>query len=69
MTPKAARVMTGFLALSDAEKQEVVDEINRYVREKPDAIKSIGSIEFEKRARARVLVGPVATGGCPCCGK
>ncbi len=65
VTPNAKRVLQGFFNLSQAEQDEVIQEVIKYQRatatQKPQ-------ISEEYRAKGRVHLGPTQT-TCVCCGK
>jgi hypothetical protein len=67
MTSKAILVLHGFFQLSSTEKQEFIEELNRYQRESDQgARKSIehkNDVDFN-----RVVSGPVGV-ACGCCGR
>lgn len=67
VTPNAAKVLTGFSRLSYEERKEVIDAINDYQKD-TDAQRR-KSVVDSFRTKAGVPIGPIATGGCPCCGK
>ena len=68
MTKHAEQVLAGFAALSDADKREVADEIEHFMRSDPSSRKSIG-FDYEKRGHGRILAGSVAAPSCLCCGR
>jgi acyl-coenzyme A synthetase/AMP-(fatty) acid ligase len=66
MDRKVAVVMKGFTALNSAERDEFVEELNKYRSGKTqDAIlrKSL-----DEATRTTMNFGPIP-GGCPCCGR
>lgn len=70
MSPKVAKVLKGFYALSGAEKTELIVEIDKYQQGDvivQEALKSDFS-ESIRKSQASVNFGP-APGGCPCCGR
>jgi len=58
-------VTAGFMKLTESEQQEVINEINNYLKQSLTMKKSL-SESFEKRA---AVLGPKNPGGCPCCGR
>ncbi len=67
MTKHGELVVAGFTELSDADRKEVIEEITRFMKQDGTSQKSLGEW-FEKRARGRILAGPVSPANCPCCG-
>ena len=67
MTKHGDLVVTGFLELSEADRKEVIEVINRYLNQDESAHASF-SEWYEKKARGRILAGPVSPSKCPCCG-
>jgi hypothetical protein len=63
MTENTRRVLKGFIELSDDEKQEFVDELQKW-----------SDLDFSERRRYQksiqesVDLGPLSS-ACPCCGK
>ena len=66
MSKAADQVWAGFMKLNTAEQQEVINAINAY--QKAEHTERIKLNEDLKR-RAGIAVGPIASGGCPCCGR
>lgn len=70
MSPKVAKVLKGFYALSDAERTEFIAVIDKYQQGDVIAQETL-KIDFSesiKKSQASVNFGP-APGGCPCCGR
>jgi hypothetical protein len=63
MTDNTRRVLNGFIELSDDEKQEFVDELQKW----SDLDFSERS-RYQERVQKSVDLGPLS-GACPCCGK
>jgi len=60
------RVVAGYIRLSSDDQNTVITEINNY--NKQDIAKKRDlKISFEKRAG--ISLGPLDSGGCPCCGR
>ena len=70
MSPKVAKVLKGFHALSDAERSELITEINKYQQATTSIREALRSdiSEQVRKSQASVNFGP-APGGCPCCGR
>ena len=70
MSPKVSKELKGFYALSDAEKTELITEINKYQQGDTTRRIALESAlnESVRKSQASVNFGP-APGGCPCCGR
>ena len=67
MTDKTVLVLHGYFQLSAPERQEFVEELNKYLTERETNTKK--SIEFNNdRAATRITSGPISS-GCACCGR
>lgn len=66
MNIKTGKVMAGFLRLSPSERNEFIEEVNKYLRAEVDERELITE-GIEKLAG--VVLGPTTSGVCPCCGK
>ncbi|MGH7869942.1 MAG: hypothetical protein ACREP9_20485 [Candidatus Dormibacteraceae bacterium] len=66
MDRKTAAVVRGFTKLNDAQRQEVVQEINSYLKGSYQTKSLIGS--GAERRVFEVSMGPLGD-GCPCCGR
>ena len=66
MNRRTARVVVGFLELTDDERREALDEIRNDMDILRKRTKSIRELEID--VQGKVLLGPVAT-VCPCCGR
>lgn len=62
MNKKTTQVFIGFLNLTDQEKNELIDQINRYQEGNSIVRKSL-------KETFRLELGPVSSSNCPCCGK
>lgn len=67
MSKQADRVVAGFMRLTSADQQTVINAINEYVRENTPQRKRILKEGYE--IKAGIVLGPLDQGGCPCCGK
>jgi F0F1-type ATP synthase delta subunit len=65
MNKKVEVVVRGFLALTDAERSELITQINKYLNGTSEVKQSIRKSISESLT---VNFGP-APGGCPCCGR
>ena len=65
MTDDAKKVLAGFARLSSSDQQQVIDEINRFLKAPSYRQKEL-SEQFSRSAG--VIMGPVGS-GCPCCGR
>lgn len=66
MTKNAERVVAGFARLTNPERADVVKDLNRIIEAGEDTKRELCE-NFSKRAG--VDIGPLGSGGCPCCGK
>lgn len=67
MTDRAILVLHGLFQLTDSERNEVIQEVNKYEREPNPTIKK--SIERKNDVDFnRVVSGPVGV-SCSCCGR
>lgn len=67
MTPRAARVLNGWLALPEIERREVEAEIRKY-REAGNNELLKANILKSLQEGTRISLGPVNQ-GCICCGR
>ena len=63
MNEQIAKVLRGFIKLSENEKREFVEEFNRYRN-----ASSLDKPNIEKRIEERASIGPKNT-ICTCCGR
>jgi hypothetical protein len=68
MTSKVAKVLRGFVELTDAERSELIEEINKYQRGDRTLRETIKRNAGDAVKGSTVNFGPVP-GGCPCCGR
>lgn len=70
MSPKVMKVLRGFHELGDAERAELIAEINKYQQGNTVFRESLKRdlSEQVRKSQASVNFGP-APGGCPCCGR
>ena len=61
MSAKVERVFTGWLNLTDSEKEDLLKEISKFKQKKTDEQKII-------LKEASIVTGPIG-GSCPCCGR
>lgn len=67
MTDRAKLVLHGFFQLSLSERQDFIDELNRYQRERDQTAKK--SLERTNETDFnRIVSGPISS-GCACCGR
>lgn len=66
MTNNVTLVLNGFFKLSEAEKQEVLTEIDNYKRK--DYFEK-GQMNEDLNQRTRRIMGPISSGTCPSCGR
>jgi L-asparaginase II len=65
MNERVRLVLNGFIQLSAADKNALIDDLNGYVKANESLQKSIRE---DVAKGTRVTLGPVGT-GCPCCGR
>ena len=65
MSQPSDRVIAGFMRLKEDEQQEVIGEINNYIKQSYIKKRNLRE-SFEKTAG--IVLGPTG-GGCPCCGR
>lgn len=68
MTRNASLVFRGWLDLSQTEKNELVTEINNYIRSNPSQKSQIQSRALTETKLA-FDTGPTSSSSCPCCGR
>ena len=66
MDEKVARVLNGFIALSDAQKEQLIGALNEF-RRGNDLVKR-QLRESVTASVTKMQTGPHG-GGCPCCGR
>ena len=66
MTNKVKVVLKGFTELSDLEKQELIDEIRKYINK--DRFEK-GLLNESLGDEVRRILGPTSLDHCPCCGR
>lgn len=67
MTDKTKLVLKGFFDLSDDERSEFIDELNKYLKSPTPQQKRLLREGIEKSAE-KIVLGPL-DGSCPCCGR
>ena len=65
---KVVKVCTGFFSLSEAEKEEVIQIINEYLKETSTEKKASIVRTFNRASGLSMDLGPTGS-RCPCCGK
>ncbi len=63
---KVALVLQGYTNLSANEQTQFISQLNEYIRAQEQQ-KRILREGFEKRSQ--LSLGPLDSGGCPCCGR
>lgn len=63
---KIALVLRGFTNLSSGDQLTFINQLNEYLRAESEKKRSLRE-GFEKRAQ--FSLGPLDSGGCPCCGR
>ena len=66
MSQPLDRVIAGFMRIKEDEQQEVIREINNYIKQSYLEKRNLRE-SFEKAAK--IVLGPTGGGGCPCCGR
>jgi hypothetical protein len=66
MTDNAVLVLNAFFKLSDADKKEVIIELEIY--ERKDWFQK-GQMNEDFQERTKRIMGPVNSAGCPICGR
>jgi hypothetical protein len=66
MTKRTEKVVAGFANLTNEERQDALNDINRLLRAPPREGEELQE-SFSKRAG--IDLGPTGQGGCPCCGQ
>ena len=66
MSDKTIVVLNGYLKLTDEERQEFIDAVNNFHKKS-----YIGRVDFVENVQKsqRMVLGPLSSTACPCCGK
>lgn len=64
MTSNVKKVLKGYIQLTESERTELLQEIEKYIK----ATFSERTI-IENRVSDAVSLGPLSSGACPCCGR
>lgn len=67
MERSVALVVNGYLNLSNAQRAEFVNQINEFLEGGSASRDRITKEAINKSQR--MDVGPIGSGGCPCCGR
>lgn len=66
MSREANQVLAGFFRLSTDEQQEIFKQISEYMKQVQYQQKILKE-DFVRKSG--ISLGPLGTGGCPCCGR
>lgn len=66
MSRETNQVLAGFFRLSNAEQQEIFKQISEYMKQ-GQSLQKVLKEDFVRKSG--ISLGPLSTGGCPCCGR